>query len=64
MCTECGNSLFLEVLFIFLRSSSCNLYALAVLQLYFSPPAGRIPKNLFNETLETSYCLALYMQSK
>ena len=25
--TECGTSLFLEVLFIFLRSSSCNLYA-------------------------------------
>ena len=41
--TECGTSLFLEVLFILLRSSSFNLYvALAALQLYYSPPAGGI----------------------
>ena len=55
LSTECGTSLFLEVLFIFLRSSSCNLYvALAALQLHYSPPASGTPKKTFNETLETS----------
>ena len=55
MCTECGTSLFLVVVFILARSYSCNLYvALAALQLYHSPPAGGISVKTFNETLETS----------
>ena len=55
LSTECGSSLFLEILFIFLRSSSYNLYvALAGLQLYYSPPARGIPKKTFNESLETT----------
>ena len=55
LSTECGTRLFLEILFIFLRSVSCNIYvALAALQLYYSLPPGGIPKKTFNETLETS----------
>ena len=49
--TECGTRLFLEVLLIFLRSSSCNLFV--ALELYYGPPAGGNPKKTFNETLET-----------
>ena len=54
-CTACGTRLFLEVLFISLSSSSCNLnVALAAMQLLYSPPAGGISKKTCNETLETS----------
>ena len=52
--TECGTRLFLEVLFIFLRSSSCNLYvALAALQLYY-PTSRWNSQKTFSETLETT----------
>ena len=36
--------------------------ALAALQLYYSPPAGRIPKKPLNKILETTQCYALYIQ--